>query len=107
MDIAGFDALVTALPCVRRRDDAGVLRWHTRGRLIARQVDATSVALRVPFDVRHHLVRQSPAVFSVPNRFTKHMMVMADLSADGAETVIEQALLSGWRLQTAASAAGG
>lgn len=37
------------------------------------------MAVRIPFDVRDALLRQHPEVFSVPPRFTKHMMVVADL----------------------------
>jgi hypothetical protein len=56
--------------------------------------------VRVPFDVRDVLLRQHPDVFSVPPRFTKHMMVVADLDA-GEDGAVEDAVTSAWRLQTA------
>ena len=90
---------------VRRRTDRGLLRWQCGGRLVARQLDATSVVVRAPFEVRDFLLQQSPEVFSVPARFAEHMMVVADLSADDMG-LVEQAMDSAWRLQTADSSRG-
>ncbi len=94
-----FDDLATSLAGVRRTSAGGLARWQYKGRLVARELDATHVAVRVPFDVRDALLHQHPEVFSVPTRFTKHMMVVADLGAeeDGA---VEDAVESAWRLQT-------
>ena len=81
-----FDELATSLAGVRRKSAGGLARWQCQGRLVAREMDATHVAVRVPFDVRDTLLHQHPDVFSVPPRFAKHMMVVADLDAgdDGA-----------------------
>ena len=57
------------------------------------------MAVRVPFDVRDTLLQQHPEVFSVPTRFTKHMMVVADLEAE-ENGAVEDAVESAWRLQT-------
>ncbi len=54
--------------------------------------------MRVPFDVRDVLLSQHPDVFSVPPRFTKHMMVVADL-AIGDDDAIEDAVTAAWRMQ--------
>jgi len=99
VDISEFDAVVAALPGVRRRTQDGLWRWQCRGRLLARQLDDSSVVVRVPFDVRDLLLRESPDVFRVPTRFAKHMMVVADLTADDRGAV-EDAVLAAWRLQT-------
>jgi len=56
------------------------------------------VVVRVPFDVRDALLRQYPDVFSVPSRFAKHMMVVADLTA-GDDGAVEDAVTAAWRLQ--------
>ena len=98
MDIEELDALVTALPGVRRRTQRGLLRWERRGRLVARQLDDTSVVVRAAFDVRDLLLRQSPQVFTVPARFARHMMMVADLDA-GDDAAIEEAVVSAWELQ--------
>lgn len=57
------------------------------------------MAVRVPFDVRDALLQQHPAVFSIPPRFAKHMMVVADLDA-GDDGAVEDAVEAAWRLQS-------
>jgi len=81
----------------RRRD--GLLDWRYRGRLVARQLDDRRVVIRASFDFRDFLVRSFPDTFSVPPRFVKHMMVVADLE-DGNADVIEDAVISAWELQS-------
>lgn len=98
MDIEAFDNLVSALPGVHRRTERGLWRWERHGRLVARQLDDTSVVVRAAFDVRDQLVRQWPHVFTVPARFAKHMMVVADLAA-GDDDAVEEAVVSAWVLQ--------
>jgi hypothetical protein len=76
-------------------------------RLVARELDATHVVVRVPFDARDELLHQHPDAFSVPTRFARHMMVVADLGA-GDDGAVEDALEYAWRLQSqAAPDAGG
>ena len=99
MDREAFDGLVTAMAGVRRTSAGGLARWQYEGRLVARELDASHVVVRVPFDVRDVLLRQHPAVFSVPSRFARHMMVVADLDA-GDEAAVEEALESAYRLQS-------
>lgn len=84
----------------RRRD--GLLDWRYRGRLVARQLDDGRVVIRATFDYRDFLLRTFPATFSVPDRFRKHMMVVADL-ANGDEGAIEDAVIAAWELQSAAT----
>lgn len=98
VDLDGFDGLVTSLAGVRRTSRDGLARWVCQGRLIARELDATHVVVRVPFDARDALIHQHPAVFSVPTRFSKHMMVVADLDA-GDQGAVEDAVESAWRGQ--------
>lgn len=81
----------------RRRD--GLLDWRHRGRLVARQLDDGRVVIRATFDYRDFLLRTFPATFSVPDRFRKHMMVVADL-ANGDEGAIEDAVIAAWELQS-------
>jgi hypothetical protein len=98
MDLAAFDALATSLDGVRRTDPGGAARWQLHGRLVARELDATHVVVRVPFDVRDALLRRNPGVFSVPHRFLKHMMVVADLDG-GDDGAVEDAVEAAWNLQ--------
>jgi hypothetical protein len=74
-------------------------RWQYQGRLVARELDATHVAVRMPFEVRDALLHQHPDVFSVPTRFAKPMMVVTDLDA-GDDGAVEDAVESAWRFQS-------
>ena len=91
------DRLATELEGVRRSQSQGRLQWRYQGRLVARQLDEEHLAIRADFDYREQIVRMFPATFSVPARFTKHMMVVADLTGD--DGAIEDALVAAWRLQ--------
>jgi hypothetical protein len=102
MDIAEFDRLALSLAGVRRRYRDGLLRWDHRGRLVARQLDDSRVVVRTPFDTRDILLHQFPETFTVPSRFQKHMMVVADLQGGSAEA-IEDAVVSAWRFQSETS----
>ncbi|HEX3453520.1 MAG TPA: hypothetical protein VHS03_02760 [Gaiellaceae bacterium] len=83
--------------CERRRD--GLLDWRYHGRLVARQLDDTHVVIRASFELRDFLLQSFPDTFSVPNRFAKHMMVVADLEHGNADAV-EDAVISAWELQS-------
>ncbi len=101
MDMGEFGRLVSSLPLVRQSDSGGLLGWQCKGRLVARQLDSDQVVIRSTFDARDVLLHQFPDTFSVPRRFEKHMMVVADL-VNGDPGAIEDAVTSAWRLQTEA-----
>ena len=75
-----------------------VCRYH--GRLVVRQLDAAHVVIRADFEYRDLLLRQFPGTFSVPARYARHMMVVADL-VSGDAGAIEDALEAAWQLQRA------
>jgi hypothetical protein len=81
----------------RRRD--GLLDWRYRGRLIARQLDESHVVIRASFEFRDFLLQSFPETFSVPKRFAKHMMIVADLEKGNANAV-EDAVIGAWELQS-------
>jgi hypothetical protein len=90
--------LADGLAGVRRTSASGLAQWRYHGRLVARQLDDTHVVIRADFDARDLMLRQFPDTFSVPNRFAKHMMVVADLpSADAG--ALEDAIEAAWLLQ--------
>jgi hypothetical protein len=97
-DVAG---LAEALAGVRRSAPEGPVEWRYHGRLVARQLDDSHLVIRADFDYRDSLLRQFPETFSVPVRYTKHMMVVADLGR-GDPGAIEDALEAAWRLQQSA-----
>ena len=81
----------------RRRD--GLLDWRYHGRLVARQLDDGHVVIRASFDFRDFLVQSFPGTFTVPKRFAKHMMIVADLENGNADA-IEDAVIGAWELQS-------
>jgi hypothetical protein len=98
LEIGEIDRLADALTGVRRTTAGGLAQWRYHGRLVARQLDDTRVVIRADFDYRDSLLRQFPETFSVPPRYSKHMMVVADL-ARGDAGAIEDALEAAWQLQ--------
>jgi hypothetical protein len=93
--------LAGSLAGVRARTAEGLAEWRYHGRLVARQLDGGHVVIRADFDYRDLIVRQHPATFSVPTRWAKHMMVVADLAA-GDAAAIEDAIERAWLLQRGA-----
>ena len=75
--------------------------WRFHGRLVARELDSTHVVIRTGFDARDVLLQQAKKTFSVPPRFVKHMMVVADLQS-GDEDAVAGALAAARDLQAAA-----
>lgn len=90
--------LTDGLAGVRRTAPEGLSQWRYHGRLVARQLDDAHIVIRADFDYRDSIVRQFPATFSVPARYAKHMMVVADI-ASGDAGAIEDALVAAWQLQ--------
>jgi hypothetical protein len=93
--------LAAQLTGVRATAPEGLAEWRYHGRLVARQLDDTHVVIRADFDYRDSVLRQFPRTFSVPTRYAKHMMVVADL-VTGDAGAIEDALEAAWQLQIGA-----
>jgi hypothetical protein len=90
--------LAEGLAGVRRTMADGLAEWRYHGRLVARQLDDVHLIIRADFDYRDSILRQFPDTFSVPTRFIKHMMVVADL-ARGDAGAVEDAVEAAWQLQ--------
>jgi hypothetical protein len=101
VEMADVAHLAGALAGVRRTARGGLAEWRYDGRLVARQLDDEHVVIRADFDIRDSLLRRFPETFSVPARYVKHMMVVADL-AGGDPGAIEDALETAWQLQRSA-----
>jgi hypothetical protein len=99
MLLADLSTLAARLDGVSERRRDGLLDWRYHGRLVARQLDRSHIVIRSSFDSRDFLVRSFPETFSVPRRFAKHMMIVADLEHGNAEA-IEDAVIGAWELQS-------
>ena len=98
MEINEVARLAESLAGVRLTVKESLAEWRYHGRLVARQLDDAHVVIRADFDYRDWMLRQFPETFSVPTRYIKHMMVVADL-ARGDAGAIEDALEAAWNLQ--------
>lgn len=101
MEIDEVARIAAAMTGVRRTAVRGLTEWRYHGRLVARQLDDVHLVIRAEFDYRDLLLRQFPETFSVPDRYIKHMMVVADLAGGDADA-IEDALEAAWQLQRSA-----
>jgi hypothetical protein len=98
VEIDDVARLAEALAGVRCSAAEGLSQWRYHGRMVARQLEDARLVIRADFDYRDAILRQFPETFSVPNRYVKHMMVVADL-ARGDRGAIEDALEAAWELQ--------
>jgi hypothetical protein len=98
MRVADLRRVVGRLDGVAERRRGGLLDWRYHGRLVARQLDSGHVVIRATFETRDFLVRSFPDTFSVPPRFAKHMMVVADVT--GNADAIEDAVIGAWEMQS-------
>jgi len=101
VEMDGVARLAEGLAGVRCTTRQGLAEWRYHGRLVARQLDDVHLVIRAEFGYRDSLIKQFPGTFSVPARYRKHMMVVADLAA-GDAGAIEDALDAAWRLQWSA-----
>ena len=99
MELAHLSRLAAELDGVTERRRDGLLDWRYRGRLVARQLDDTHVVIRASFDFRDLLLQSFPDTFSVPKRFARHMMIVADVENGNADA-IEDAVIGAWELQS-------
>ena len=99
MTLADLSRLAGRLEGVTETTRGGKLNWRYRGRLVARQLDERHVVIRASFDSRDFLERSFPETFSVPERYAKHMMIVADL-VNGNADAVEDAILGAWELQS-------
>jgi hypothetical protein len=99
MRLTDLSGVAAQLDGVAERRRNGLLEWRYHGRLVARELDDGHVVIRASFDFRDFLVQSFPETFAVPNRFRKHMMIVADLET-GNPDAIEDAIIGAWELQS-------
>jgi hypothetical protein len=99
MQLSQLSDLAATLEGVAERRRDGLLHWRYHGRLVARQLDQRHIVIRASFDSRDFLLHSFPDTFSVPKRFAKHMMIVADMHSGNADA-IEDAVVGAWELQS-------
>jgi hypothetical protein len=99
MTLDDVSSLTAQLEGVSERRREGLLDWRYHGRLVARQLDDSHVVIRATFEFRDFLLHSFPETFSVPERFAKHMMIVADLE-HGNPDAVEDAVIAAWELQS-------
>jgi hypothetical protein len=99
MTLADLSRLTAQLGGVSESRREGLLDWRYRGRLVARQLDGSHIVIRTSFEYRDFLLQSFPETFSVPKRFAKHMMVVADFE-NGNTDAVEDAVIGAWELQS-------
>jgi hypothetical protein len=99
LEFADISRLAAQLDGVAERRRDGRLDWRYHGRLVARQLDASRIVIRASFEFRDLLLQSFPETFSAPDRFAKHMMVVAELDGGNADA-IEDAVIGAWELQS-------
>jgi hypothetical protein len=102
VDLDDVSRVARALDGVRESSANGRLRWSLGGRLVARQIDDTSIVIRTGFAEREQLLAAHPTTFFVPPRFDAHMMIVARLP-DADETAVAGAIRAAWELQASAA----
>jgi hypothetical protein len=73
-----------------------------RNRLVARQVDSSTLLIRADFELREGLLATYPSTFSLRPELEAHMKILADI-ADGDLTAVCAALRAAWTMQRSVS----
>jgi hypothetical protein len=103
MSLFDVEKLLGELEGVRRTERHGHFpEWRYHGRLVARQLDSGHLVIRIDFDFRRSLMQSDAATFSVPNRYVKHMMVVADFVLGDGDAIAD-ALENAWQHQRSAN----
>ena len=97
--LADLSRLAAQFDGVSESRREGLLDWRYRGRLVARQLDDSHIVIRATFEFRDFLLQVFPETFSVPKRFAKHMMVVADVE-NGNPDAVEDAVIAAWEMQS-------
>ena len=99
MRLADITRLAGQLDGVAERRRRGLLDWRYAA-VWSPGSSTIATSSSASFDSRDFLLRSFPETFSVPARFAKHMMIVADLT-DGDANAIEDAVIGAWELQSA------
>lgn len=94
------ERFLAGLDGVRLHDHPRGRRWSIRNRLVARQVDESTLLIRTAFELREDLLDRYPGTFSIRPDLEAHMKVLADVR-HGDMAAVCQALRAAWKMQRA------
>jgi hypothetical protein len=94
------ERFLAGLDGVRFHDDPSGRRWSVRNRLVARQVDESTLLIRTDFELREGLLDRYPATFSMRPDLEAHMKILADVR-HGHMAAVCEALRAAWKMQRA------
>lgn len=94
------EQFLAGLDGVRLHHDPRGRRWCVRNRLVARQVDESTLLIRAGFEPREDLLDNHPGTFSVRPELEAHMKVLADVR-HGDIAAVCGALRAAWQMQRA------
>src|SRR5215472_9585670 len=92
------EQFLAGLDGVRLHDDPRGRRWCVRNRLVARQVDESTLLIRTDFEPREDLLANHPGTFSMRPELEAHMKVLADIG-HGDIGVVCETLTAAWNMQ--------
>ncbi len=92
------ETFLAGLDGVRLHDDARGRRWCVRNRLVARQVDDSTLLVRAGFGFREDLLVRYPDTFSVRPEIEAHQKVLAEIDEGDIDAVCV-ALRAAWEMQ--------
>jgi hypothetical protein len=92
------EQFLAGLDGVRLHDDPRGRRWCVRNRLVARQVDESTLLIRADFESREDLLDKHPGTFSMRPDLEAHMKVLADIG-HGDIAAVSDALTAAWQMQ--------
>jgi hypothetical protein len=95
-----IERFLAGLDGVRLHDDPRGRRWCVRNRLVARQVDESTLLIRTGFEAREGLLDKHPSTFSLRPDLEAHMKVLADVR-HGQVAAVCGALQAAWMMQRA------
>lgn len=95
-----IERFLAGLEGVRLHNGPRGRRWSVRSRLVARQVDESTLLIRTGFDLREELLEKYPGTFSLRPDLEAHMKVLADVR-HGHIAAVCQAILAAWKMQRA------
>jgi hypothetical protein len=94
------EQFLAGLDGIRLHDDPRGRRWCVQNRLVARQVDESTLLIRTNFEPREDLLDKHSGTFSIRPNLEAHRKILADIG-HGDMAAVCSALAVAWEMQRA------